>query len=168
MLAILGRAKGHDHQAACGPSRLGAYAVRLCAFAHWRSCRWRDRTCGHRSPLVQRTSLLSLRLGMASSPLRGMVYAVRLWSPILGRRRLDQAQDHVRIAFARPPHRAEPIRERVLKPDQALARSLGAASTSTLPTGSVAQIASKAAVVMEMRIMRRLARPYRERRTAHG
>jgi hypothetical protein len=82
MLAILGRAKGHDHQAACGPSRLGAYAVRLCPFAHWRSCRWRDRTCGHRSPLVQRTSLLSLRLGMASSPLRGLVYGVRLWSLI--------------------------------------------------------------------------------------
>jgi hypothetical protein len=65
--------KGHDHQAACGPSRLGAYAVRLCDFAHWRSCRWRDRSCGHPSPLVQRTSLLSLRLGMASSPLRGLV-----------------------------------------------------------------------------------------------
>lgn len=73
MLAILGRAKGHDHQAACGPSRLGAYAVRLCALAHWRGCRWRDRTCRHRSPLVQRTSRLSLRLGMASSPLRGLV-----------------------------------------------------------------------------------------------
>jgi hypothetical protein len=82
MRAILGRAKGHDHQAACGPSRLGAYVVRLCAFANWRSCRWRDRTRGHRSPLVQRTSLLSLRLGMASSPLRGLVYTVRLWSLI--------------------------------------------------------------------------------------
>jgi hypothetical protein len=82
MLAILGRAKGHDHQAACGPSRLGAYVVRLCAFANWRSCRWHDRTRGHRSPLVQRTSLLSLRLGMASSPLRGLVYTVRLWSLI--------------------------------------------------------------------------------------
>jgi hypothetical protein len=35
--------KGHDHQAACGPSRLAAYAVRLWAFAHWRSCRWRAR-----------------------------------------------------------------------------------------------------------------------------
>jgi hypothetical protein len=82
MRAILGRAKGHDHQAACGPSRLGAYVVRLCAFANWHSCRWRDRTRGHRSPLVQRTSLLSLRLGMASSPLRGLVYTVRLWSLI--------------------------------------------------------------------------------------
>jgi hypothetical protein len=105
---------------------------------------------------------------MASSPLRGMVYAVRLWSPILGRRRLDQAQDHVRIAFARPPHRAEPIRERVLKPDQALARSLGAASTSTLPTGSVAQIASKAAVVMEMRIIKFARRPFRAERPARA
>jgi hypothetical protein len=76
------KGKGHDHQAACAPSRLGAYAVRLCAFAHWHSCRWRDRTCGHRSPLVQRTSLLSLRLGMASSPLRRLVYGVRLWSLI--------------------------------------------------------------------------------------
>lgn len=81
LLAILGRAKGHDLQAARGPRRLGAYAVRLCAFAYWRSCRWRARAC-QRSPLVQRTSLLSLRLGMASSPLRGLVYAVRLWSLI--------------------------------------------------------------------------------------
>ena len=31
-------------------------------------------------------------------------------------------------------------------------RSLGSGSTATLPMGSVAQIASKAAVVMEMRI----------------
>jgi hypothetical protein len=101
MLAFLGRAKGHDHQAACGPSRLGAYVVRLCAFANWRSCRWRDRTRGHRSPLVQRTSLLSLRLGMASSPLRGLVYTVRLWSLIATRataRRGSQAPHWPRTA----------------------------------------------------------------------
>src|SRR5271167_2495390 len=100
MLAILGRAKRHDQQAACGPSRLGAYAVRLCAFAHWRSCRWRDRTCGHRSPLVQRTSLYyEDDFGIASSPLRGLVYRVRLWSLIVGGRRLDQALDRVRVAL---------------------------------------------------------------------
>ena len=44
VLAILGRAKGDDHEAVRGPSRLGAYTVRLCVFAHRRSCRRRDRT----------------------------------------------------------------------------------------------------------------------------
>jgi hypothetical protein len=39
-----GGQKGDDHEAVRGPSRLGAYTVRLCVFARRRSCRWHDRT----------------------------------------------------------------------------------------------------------------------------
>ena len=38
---------------------------------------------------------------------------------------LRQPQDDIAVALARPPHRGEPVRHRVLKPDQALAMLVG-------------------------------------------
>jgi hypothetical protein len=72
---------------------------------------------------------------------------------------LRQRQDSVAEAFARSAQTAQAIDNRAREPDIALAPLTTPASKLTLPKGIVRAIASKAAWLMAMRIIRRILSP---------
>ena len=72
---------------------------------------------------------------------------------------LDKPQDNVAQALVGPAHRRQSIHNGRLDPDQTLAFRSTFGSKPTLPSGSVAAIASNAAGVMEIRI--KLWNPWR-------
>ena len=69
------------------------------------------------------------------------------------RARLRQPQDHVAVALARAAHGAQPVDEPRLKPNVVVAVGSANRSYPTLD-GNVVAIASKAAAVMVMRIIK--------------
>jgi hypothetical protein len=86
------------------------------------------------------------------SDLSGQKFPPETLEPVAGgggrseRRALPcQPQDDVAVALARPSQMAQPVDNRSVEPDQALALSLVAFSKPTLPSESVLAIASNAA-----------------------